>query len=158
MHKNQYGLLALMTLLSFIAMFAFMYSMVDKFENVIPNLNQFYMAITMAAPMVLIEVLVMWAMYQNRALNVAIIAAALVATLAFFFMIREQTGVTDAQFLKSMIPHHAGAILMCEKAPLQDKEVKALCQGIITGQRAEIAQMKTKLKSLENKTGRIVTF
>ena len=149
MNKNQYGLLALMTSLSFIAMFAFMYSMVDKFENVIPNLNQFYMAVTMAAPMVLIEVLVMWAMYQNRALNVAIIAAALVATSAFFFMIREQIGVTDAQFLKSMIPHHAGAILMCEKAPLQDKEVKALCQSIVTGQRAEIAQMKVKLKSLE---------
>lgn len=72
------------------------------------------------------------------------------ATFAFFFMIREQTGVTDAQFLKSMIPHHAGAILMCEKAPLQDKEVKALCQGIVTGQRAEIAQMKAKFKSLEN--------
>lgn len=138
-----------MTLLSFIAMFAFMYSMVDKFENVIPNLNQFYMAVTMAAPMVLIEVLVMWAMYQNRTLNLAIVAAASVATFAFFFMIREQTGVTDAQFLKSMIPHHAGAILMCEKAPLQDKEVKALCQGIVTGQRAEIAQMKAKLKNFE---------
>ena len=149
MHGNQYGRLAIMTLLSFIAMFAFMYSMVDKFENVIPNLNQFYMAVTMAAPMVLIEVLVMWAMYQNRTLNLAIVAAALVATFAFFFMIREQTGVTDAQFLKSMIPHHAGAILMCEKAPLQDKEIKALCQGIVTGQRAEIAQMKAKLKTLE---------
>jgi uncharacterized protein (DUF305 family) len=149
MHNNQYGRLAVMTLLSFIAMFAFMYSMVDKFENVIPNLNQFYMAVTMAAPMVLIEVLVMWAMYQNRTLNLAIVAAASVATFAFFFMIREQTGVTDAQFLKSMIPHHAGAILMCEKAPLQDKEVKALCQGIVTGQRAEIAQMKAKLKNLE---------
>ena len=150
MHSNQYGRLAVMTLLSFITMFAFMYSMVDKFENVIPNLNQFYMAVTMAAPMVLIEVLVMWAMYRNRTLNLAIVAAAFVATFAFFFMIREQTGVTDAQFLKSMIPHHAGAILMCEKAPLQDKEVKALCQGIVTGQRAEIAQMKAKLKSLEN--------
>ena len=149
MHKSHYGHLALMALLSFIVMFGFMYSMVDKFENVVPNLNQFYMTVTMAAPMVVIEVLVMWAMYQNRALNIAIIAAGLVATAAFFFMIREQSGVTDAQFLKSMIPHHAGAILMCEKAPLQDKEVKALCQTIVTGQRAEIAQMKAKLKSLE---------
>lgn len=149
MHNNQYGRLAVMTVLSFVAMFAFMYSMVDQFENVFPNLNQFYMAITMAAPMVAIEVLAMWAMYKNPALNLAIIAAALVATFAFFFMIREQTGVTDKQFLKSMIPHHAGAILMCEKAPLQDREIKALCQGIVTGQRAEIAQMKTKLKSLE---------
>lgn len=149
MNGNQYGRLATMTSLSFIAMFAFMYSMVDKFENVVPNLNQFYMTVTMAAPMVVIEVLVMWAMYQNRALNLAIIAAGVIATAAFLFMIREQTAVTDAQFLKSMIPHHAGAILMCEKAPLQDKEVKALCQTIVTGQRAEIAQMKAKLNNLE---------
>lgn len=56
--------------------------MVDKFEIVVTNLNQLYMTATMAAPMVLIEVLVMWAMYQNRALNFAIIAAALVATAA----------------------------------------------------------------------------
>jgi hypothetical protein len=59
-----------------------LHSMVDKFEIVVTNLNQLYMTATMAAPMVLIEVLVMWAMYQNRALNFAIIAAALVATAA----------------------------------------------------------------------------
>ena len=149
MHQNQYGKLALMTLLSFLAMFAFMYSMVDKFENVIPNLNQFYMTVTMAAPMVLIEILVMGAMYPNRALNIGIIAGALIATGAFFFMIREQTAVTDAQFLKSMIPHHAGAILMCDKAPLQNSEIKALYKTIVSGQQSEIAQMKSILKTLE---------
>ena len=43
--------------------------------------------------------------------------------------------VADTQFLKSMIPHHAGAILMCEKAPIAD--IKELCQKIIASQRSE---------------------
>jgi uncharacterized protein (DUF305 family) len=34
--------------------------------------------------------------------------------------------VGDKQFLRSMIPHHAGAILMCEKASIKDAEIRAL--------------------------------
>ena len=41
-----------------------------------------------------------------------------------------------------MIPHHAGAVLMCEKAQLQDEEIKSLCQNILDSQTSEIAQMK----------------
>lgn len=43
-----------------------------------------------------------------------------------------------------MIPHHAGAILMCEQAPIQDSEIKTLCRGIIASQQAEIHQMKDR--------------
>ena len=53
-HKH-YMNLAIMTVLSFISMYVFMYSMVDRFANVYPNFNQFYMAGVMTAPMVLIE-------------------------------------------------------------------------------------------------------
>jgi uncharacterized protein (DUF305 family) len=49
-----------------------------------------------------------------------------------------------------MIPHHASAILMCEKANLQDPEIKDLCQSIISGQQAEIDQMKAKLQEVDN--------
>jgi|UPI0003FB3022 hypothetical protein len=59
-----------MTALSFIAMFVLMYAMVDRFANVYPNLNQFYMAGLMAAPMVIIELLVMRAMYPDMKMNV----------------------------------------------------------------------------------------
>lgn len=48
-----------------------------------------------------------------------------------------------------MIPHHAGAILMCEKASLQDPEIKEPRKTIIAGQRAEIEQMKSKLQRLD---------
>ena len=45
-----------------------------------------------------------------------------------------------------MIPHHSGAILMCEQAKLTDPEVRDLCRGIIAGQKAEIDQMKQILE------------
>jgi uncharacterized protein (DUF305 family) len=48
-----------------------------------------------------------------------------------------------------MIPHHAGAILMCGKAPIQDAEIKAPCQNIIDGQQTEIDQMKAILSRLD---------
>lgn len=51
-------------------------------------------------------------------------------------------------FLRSMIPHHSGAILMCAKAPLRDAEIQRLCKTIIAGQADEIRQMKDKLAAL----------
>lgn len=75
-----------------------------------------------------------------------------VAALAvFWILIRQQTAVAERQFLKSMIPHHAGAILMCQQASLQDAEVVRLCEGIVRGQQAEIDLMKAKLRELEAK-------
>jgi uncharacterized protein (DUF305 family) len=47
-----------------------------------------------------------------------------------------------------MIPHHASAILMCEKAPIRDAEIRQLCQSIIASQADEIRQMKAKLAAL----------
>jgi uncharacterized protein (DUF305 family) len=149
MHKHHYGHLAVMTVLMFIAMYVFMYAMVDRFENVFPNINQFYMAGLMTAPMIIIELIVMRSMYQNATVNAAILAVSAIALVAFFLLIRQQTAVADVQFLKSMIPHHASAVLMCEKAPISDAEIKALCKTILAGQQAEIAQMKARLRALE---------
>lgn len=148
MDNKHYGRLAAMAVLSFIAMYILMYAMVDRFANVYPNFNQFYMAGLMAAPMVIIELALMSAMYHNKRVNAAIAAVSIVALAGFWFAIRQQTAITDEQFLKSMIPHHAGAILMCEEAKLSDADIKKLCDEIIAGQQAEIAQMKAKLDQL----------
>lgn len=149
MHSKHYLYLGLMTLVMFVAMFVFMYAMVDRFANVFVNLNQVYMAGLMTAPMVLIELAIMREMYRARRPNVAIVVVSLVALTAFWFGIRQQVAIGDEQFVRSMIPHHAGAILMCEQAPIEDNEIKALCQGIIRGQQAEIEQMKRILARLE---------
>ena len=62
---------------------------------------------------------------------------------------RQQAAVADVQFVKSMIPHHSGAILMCREASLADAELKDLCSSISAGQRAEIEQMRRVLARLE---------
>ena len=149
MHTNQYWRLFAMTALSFISMYIFMYAMVDRLTNVYPSLNQLYMAGLMTAPMLIIEILLMWSMYKNATANVMIVAGAIVVLGISFTLIRQQAGIGDTQFLRSMIPHHAGAILMCENAPIKDAELKDLCKAIVSGQRAEINQMKEKLLKLE---------
>jgi uncharacterized protein (DUF305 family) len=146
---NPYIKLMVMAVLSFISMYVLMYAMVNAFENVIPNINQFYMAGLMTAPMIIIELILMGSMYMNKKVNYIIIAISSILLIAFFLLIRQQTAVSDKQFLKSMIPHHASAILMCEKTNLQDPEIKDLCKSIISGQQEEIDQMKAKLKELE---------
>lgn len=44
-----------------------------------------------------------------------------------------------------MIPHHAGAILMCREAPVADPGVRDPCRRIVASQEAEIREMKEKL-------------
>lgn len=134
-----------MALLSFLAMFVLMYAMVDRAENALPNLNQAYMAALMTAPMVLIELALMRRMYPSMKWNLVVIGASLVVGVGSFIFIREQTAIGNDQFLRSMIPHHASAVLMCEQAPITDAEIQRLCQNIISSQQAEIAQMKQML-------------
>jgi len=149
--KNMYVNLSIMAVLSFISMFVFMYMMVDTFGNVYPNLNQFYMAGLMTAPMIMIEIFVMWSMYHHKKANLIIAGVSLALLILFTVFIRDQTAVGDKQFLKSMIPHHAGAILMCDNTNLQDAEIMELCKSITSSQQTEIDWMKKKLAELENK-------
>lgn len=148
MRESHYRHLLVMTVISFAAMYVLMYAMVNTWANVYMNVNQFYMAGLMAASMVMIEVGIMRAMYHDKRLNVAIILGAFLVLAGFWVMIRQQTAVSDRQFLRSMIPHHAGAILMCTKAPIRDAEIKSLCENIVSGQQAEIDQMRAKLEQL----------
>jgi hypothetical protein len=140
-----------MAILSFVSMYILMYMMVDSYANVFPNLNQFYMAGMMTAPMLIIELLLMRDMYPKKIANIFLLSIGFLSLIFFIFFIREQTGISDKEFLKSMIPHHAGALLMCQKASLQDTEIKELCKKIIVSQQSEIEWMKIKLKSLEAK-------
>lgn len=147
---HHYRRLALMAALSFAAMYVLMYAMVNAFDNALPNVNQFYMAGLMAAPMIIIELALMGMMYPNKRANVAIGLASAILAVVFWFAIRTQAGVGNEQFLKSMVPHHAGAILMCEKADVSDPEIRKLCGEIIKSQQSEIAQMKKLLRKQDS--------
>ena len=146
---NMYKRFALMAVVSFIAMYILMYSMVDSFSNVISNINQFYMAGLMTAPMILIELALMNSMYRNKKVNMAIVCGSILLLVLCFFGIRKQTGVGDKQFVRSMIPHHAAAILMVRETKLTDPELQKLADDIISAQQKEIDFMKEKLQELD---------
>lgn len=76
----------------------------------------------------------------------------------FWLLIRSQAAISDRQFLRSMIPHHAGAILMCEQASIRDADIRRFCQDIVSGQQAEINQMKGSVSFAERSDwGRALT-
>lgn len=126
-------------------MYPLMFAMIDTAEDFWNNLNMAWMAILMAAPMTGLMVLSMPSMYPDRAKTAAVLALSLAIGLAAWLAIREQWAIGDRQFLRSMIPHHSGAILMCEKARLSDPAIRSLCEEIIAGQRAEIVEMRRLL-------------
>ena len=148
MQMNHYGRFLLMITLHFVAMYILMYAMVNSFANVFNNFNQVYMAALMTSSMVLIELPLMMGMYKSKKRNAIIIAVGFVVLVGSFLLIRKQSAISDRQFLRSMIPHHAGAILMCEEASIEDRDIQDLCRNIVAGQQAEIDQMKAKLDQL----------
>jgi uncharacterized protein (DUF305 family) len=146
MPAMHYRNLGLMLLLSFVAMYILVYAMVDRFANVYNSVNQAYMAGLMTAPMLVIELLVMRAMYPDKKLNALLLGAGVASGVVCWVLIRQQAAVGDQQFLRSMIPHHAGAVLMCEQNHLRDPELQALCGRILASQQAEIELMEGKLE------------
>lgn len=145
MMRSHYKMLGLNLAISLAIMYVVMFAMIYSFGEFIQNINFFYMALMMWAPMGSLMLLTMGSMYANKKLNMVLHVAFALVFLLSFVGIREQGLVGNSQFLRSMIPHHSGAILMCEKASLSDPQIKRLCDGIIEGQKAEIAEMKALL-------------
>lgn len=73
-HDDHYRHLLIMVVLSFISMYILMYAMVNTLGEVYNSFNQFYVAGLMTAPMVVIELFVMGAMYKDKRRNTFIIA------------------------------------------------------------------------------------
>ena len=146
MARRNYRMLGVTAIGMLILMYIIMFTMIYSFGEFIQNINFFYMAIMMATPMVVMMPLMMPSMYPDKKLNLAIYLGSAALFVLAFVGIRAQLLVGDRQFLRSMIPHHSGAILMCERAKISDPEIKTLCGDIIQSQKQEIDQMKTILK------------
>ncbi|WP_312081968.1 DUF305 domain-containing protein [Epilithonimonas hominis] len=146
-----YKRFAVMAVAMFVAMYFIMYAMIDGLNNLIPNINNLYMTLLMVSAMLVIELWIMKGMYQNKKINWAVIAVSLAIGIFSWFGIREQINVGDKQFVKGMIPHHAAAVLMSDKAKLTDPELIELQKNILETQAKEIEFMKRKLKEFENK-------
>ncbi|WDF67130.1 DUF305 domain-containing protein [Sphingobacterium oryzagri] len=148
-NSGMYKRFAVMAVAMFAAMYFIMYAMIDGWQNLIPNINNLYMTLLMTSAMLLIELLIMKVMYANRKMNWVIAIISVAIGIFSWFGIREQINVGDKQFVKGMIPHHAAAILMSEKAHLTDPELLELQKNILETQEEEIELMKRKLKEFE---------
>lgn len=148
MHGSGYRNLSIELIIHFIIMYLVMYTMIAGIDDFYLNLNNVYMTLMMVAPMAVLMLVLMRSMYQKRRLNWMIGVGALVVFAASFYGMRSQAAIGDREFLRSMIPHHSGAVLMCEQASISDPEIVALCGEIVRSQEAEIAQMKTILGRL----------
>lgn len=144
-HTHPYRMLALNLGLSAIIMYLVMFAMIDGWGDFYNNLNMAYMALMMVAPMATLMLLTMGSMYPNRKLNAVWNVAFAGLFVAAFALTRLQAPIGDVQFLRSMIPHHSGAILMCREASITDPEIVALCGRIEQSQRSEIDQMRAIL-------------
>lgn len=144
MHAH-YGKLALTLSINAVLMFLIGYVMIDRLDHFYANINAVYMTLLMVAPMAILMLLVMRSMFPNVRLNVALHAGFALLFIGVFLLTRTQTPVDDIQFLRSMIPHHSSAILMCEQSSITNPEIVALCDEIVQSQREEIEQMQAIL-------------
>jgi len=149
--RQHYVMLAVNLGLSLLVMYLAMFAMIFTWGEFIQNINFFYMALVMWAPMAIIMLLTMGSMYTNKTLNLILHATFVVVFVLALIGIRTQGLVGDRGFVTSMIPHHSGAVLMCKEASLKDPELRELCygpNGIIASQIREVEQMKAILKRL----------
>lgn len=143
-----YHKLALIVVINIAVMFALTYALVAEPGHIYPNLNRLYMALFMAAPMQIIMLLAMPGMYPDKRLNYGIMAIFAVVFFGVFGLMRSQGLIGDKQFLRSMIPHHSSAIVMCEQSAISDAETSELCGEIVQTQLEEIRQMEEILHRL----------
>lgn len=140
MHMG-YGRFAAMIVTSTVVMFALMYLNTYTWSHVRWSETRAYMAVVMGATMAVIMLGFMLSMYRNARLNVAIAAAAVALFIGSIWLVRSQTTVQDASFMRAMIPHHSIAIMTSERSELSDVRVCELAVEISEAQRREIREM-----------------
>ena len=149
MMSHHYMMLGLNVVCGLVIMYLAMFAMIWTVDDFLQNLNMFYMALMMATPMAILMLLTMRMMYRNKTLNMVLHAAFAMVFVLSFWAIRAESLIGDRQFVRAMIPHHSGAILMCERATIRNPELKEICfkpNGIVESQKREIAQMKAILE------------
>ena len=144
-----YARFAAMIAASTVVMFALMYLNSYAIDHVWFSQTRAWMAVVMGAAMAMVMMAFMWRMYSNPRLNLAIVAAGIMAFAGALWLVRSQETVDDLSYMKAMIPHHSIAILTSERAHIRDSRVRDLADGIIEAQVREIAEMKQLIADLE---------
>ncbi|WP_336098836.1 DUF305 domain-containing protein [Roseovarius sp. CH_XMU1461] len=138
-----------MIVTSTVVMYGLMYLNSYALDHVFFSETRLYMALYMGAVMAVIMLGFMLSMYDNKTLNLVIVAGSVVVFAFALTLLRSQATVEDKSWMRAMIPHHSIAILTSERANLSDPRVKSLAEDIIKAQRKEIAEMKALITDLE---------
>ncbi|MDG4828303.1 DUF305 domain-containing protein [Solwaraspora sp. WMMD1047] len=141
MRKN-YVRFGLVLLISLGVMFVLTLSQIRRWSDFYLNLSNFYMSVIMVAIMGIIMMGVMHQMFTDRRLNIALYAVLGALFVGGFAAVRTEPLVGNEDFLKSMIPHHSRAVLVCQESNITDPEIVELCDQIVESQEEEITQMK----------------
>lgn len=140
----------IMLLISFLIMYAVMFLNVDRFDHIYLSTTRLYMTLLMVAPMAVLMLLLMPGMYNNKRHNTLIMLTSIAVFVLALVFLRNQTFISDKQYMKAMIPHHSSAIMVSQNSEIEDPELKKLSQDIIKAQEKEIAQMKAILARIED--------
>ena len=140
----------MMSGISFLIMYAVMFLNVDKLDHIYLSTTRAYMSLLMVTPMALLMLALMPMMFENKKLNAIIAITSITVFILALTFLRQQTFISDKQYMKAMIPHHSSAILVSQEAKLTDPEVRKLAEEIIQSQEKEIAEMKQLLAKVES--------
>lgn len=111
--------------------------------------TRLFMTMIMGAGMMIVMLLFMWGMYQNKRLNIAILIGAGLLMALSIWLVRSQITVTGVDYMEGMIPHHSIAILTSERANIKDPRVRQLADEIIEAQRREIKEMEWLIEDIK---------
>jgi hypothetical protein len=141
--------------IQFVVMFLFgfflnpMNALAYRFNDLYPSLTLFYGGLFMASNMVWAHELVHY--FSMNHLNIYVFTTGIILSISCIFLLRSQFLVTDAEWLKRMIPHHSTALTTSRNiyAKTNDKYIKELATTIISTQESEIKVMKDMLRKYD---------
>lgn len=146
---KKYGRFGAMIATSTLVMFGLMYLNTYAWDHITFSETRSYMALIMGSAMAVVMLLFMLDMYSNWTINIGIILASLAIFVGSLWLVRSQSTVEDASYMKAMIPHHSIAIMTSERAKISDPRVRKLADKIIESQRREIAEMKALIAEMD---------
>ena len=144
-----YSRFAAMIATSTLVMYALMYFNTYEAAHIRFSQTRAWMALAMGAAMAGIMMGFMRKMYESRAVNLAILVGAAIVFAGSIALVRSQATVSDADYMRAMIPHHSIAILTSERARISDPRVRALAEEIVEAQIREIREMEELIAAIE---------
>ncbi|TKN74129.1 DUF305 domain-containing protein, partial [Enterococcus faecium] len=73
-------------------------------DHIFFSRTRVFMALMIGAVMAVIMLLFMWKLYENKKINVMILAASLLVFAGSLFMVRGQTSVYASAWMRALIP------------------------------------------------------